>query len=44
VAVLAVTDAALMIRALYEERVLAGDRVYQMYCRRVAWHVVPGLF
>jgi len=43
-AVLVLTDAALMIRALYEERVLAGDRVYQTYCRRVAWHVVPGLF
>lgn len=43
-AVLVVTDAALMIRALYEERVLARDRVYQTYCRRVAWHVVPGVF
>jgi protein-S-isoprenylcysteine O-methyltransferase Ste14 len=43
-AVLVVTDAALMIRALYEERVLADDRVYQTYCRRVAWHVVPGVF
>jgi protein-S-isoprenylcysteine O-methyltransferase Ste14 len=44
VAVLVVSDAALMIRALYEERVLAGDRVYQTYCSRVAWHMVPGLF
>jgi protein-S-isoprenylcysteine O-methyltransferase Ste14 len=42
--VLVTADAALMIRALYEERVLASDRVYQTYCRRVAWHVVPGLF
>jgi hypothetical protein len=39
-----VTDAALMIRALYEERVLARDRKYQTYCQRVAWHVVPGVF
>jgi protein-S-isoprenylcysteine O-methyltransferase Ste14 len=39
-----VTDAALMIRALYEERVLAQDRLYQTYCQRVAWHVVPGVF
>src|SRR2546426_2233994 len=39
-----VTDAALMIRALYEERVLAKDRLYQTYCQRVAWHVVPGVF
>jgi protein-S-isoprenylcysteine O-methyltransferase Ste14 len=38
------TDAALMIRALYEERVLTRDQMYRMYCRRVAWHVVPGLF
>jgi protein-S-isoprenylcysteine O-methyltransferase Ste14 len=41
---LVVTDAALMIRALYEERVLARDDRYQTYCRRVAWHVVPGVF
>ena len=44
VALVVLTDAALMIRALYEERVLAGDRTYQSYCRRVVWHVVPGLF
>ena len=43
-AVLVLTDVALMIRALYEERVLAGDGTYQNYCRRVAWHVVPGVF
>ena len=43
-AVLLVTDAALIIRALYEERVLAADRLYQMYCSRVAWHLVPGVF
>ena len=44
VALVILTDAALMIRALYEERVLAKDRKYQTYCRRVAWHVVPGVF
>ena len=38
------TDAALMVRALYEERVLAKDGTYQLYCRRVAWHVLPGVF
>jgi protein-S-isoprenylcysteine O-methyltransferase Ste14 len=43
-ALVVVTDAALMIRALYEERVLARDRKYQTYCQRVAWHVVPGVF
>jgi len=41
---LVVTDAALITRALYEERVLARDDIYQTYCRRVAWHVVPGVF
>jgi protein-S-isoprenylcysteine O-methyltransferase Ste14 len=44
VALVVLTDAALMIRALYEERVLVRDGVYQTYCRRVTWHVVPGLF
>ncbi len=44
IALLVVTDTALIIRALYEERVLASDRAYQTYCRRVAWHLVPGVF
>lgn len=44
VAIIVLADAALMVRALYEERVLASDRTYQTYCRRVAWHVVPGVF
>jgi protein-S-isoprenylcysteine O-methyltransferase Ste14 len=44
IAVLAATDAALVLRALCEERVLADDRTYQSYCRRVAWHLVPGVF
>ena len=43
-AVLLVTDVALVMRALCEERVLAADGVYQSYCRRVAWHLVPGVF
>ena len=43
-AVLVVSDAALIFRALCEERVLATDRTYQTYCRRVAWHLVPGVF
>lgn len=43
-AVLVVSDAALIIRALHEERVLAADRLYQTYCSRVAWHLVPGVF
>jgi len=44
IAVLAVTDVALVLRALCEERVLAADQTYQVYCRRVAWHLVPGVF
>ena len=43
-AILVVSDVALIFRALCEERVLATDRTYQTYCRRVAWHLVPGVF
>jgi protein-S-isoprenylcysteine O-methyltransferase Ste14 len=42
--VLLLSDAALIFRALCEERVLSSDRTYQTYCRRVAWHLVPGVF
>ena len=41
---LVVSDAALIYRALCEERILANDHMYQTYCRRVAWHLVPGVF
>jgi len=34
----------LLVRALREERVLATDSSYQAYCRRVRWHVIPGVF
>jgi protein-S-isoprenylcysteine O-methyltransferase Ste14 len=44
VAVLVITDGALILRALCEERVLAADQTYQSYCRRVAWHLVPWLY
>jgi protein-S-isoprenylcysteine O-methyltransferase Ste14 len=37
-------DAALIVRALIEERVLRADADYQSYCRRVGWHLVPGVF
>ena len=39
-----VADAALIVRALMEERVLSADVAYQRYCRRVGWHLVPGVF
>jgi protein-S-isoprenylcysteine O-methyltransferase Ste14 len=44
VAVLLVADTALVIRALFEERVLGGDERYREYCSRVGWHLVPGVF
>jgi protein-S-isoprenylcysteine O-methyltransferase Ste14 len=42
--VLLLADAALVLRALMEERVLSADVEYQQYCRRVGWHLVPGVF
>jgi protein-S-isoprenylcysteine O-methyltransferase Ste14 len=44
VVLLMVGDVALVFRALREERVLRTDTVYQDYCRRVGWHLVPGVF
>jgi protein-S-isoprenylcysteine O-methyltransferase Ste14 len=42
--VILVADFALIVRALMEERVLSADAAYQQYCRRVGWHLVPGVF
>jgi protein-S-isoprenylcysteine O-methyltransferase Ste14 len=42
--ILGITDVALLVRALREEEVLKADRTYEDYCRRVAWHVLPGVF
>jgi hypothetical protein len=42
--VVGIADTALILRALIEERVLNGDAEYQAYCRRVEWHLVPGVF
>lgn len=44
IAVLIISDAALVSRALLEERVLRKDERYRAYCGRVGWHLVPGLF
>jgi protein-S-isoprenylcysteine O-methyltransferase Ste14 len=44
IAVVIVADAALIRRALFEERVLRQDARYQAYCGRVGWHLVPGVF
>ena len=43
-AVVLIADTALIVRALIEERVLVADLDYQAYCRRVEWHLVPGVF
>jgi len=43
-AVILIADSALILRALMEERVLSADAEYQSYCRRVGWHLVPGVF
>jgi protein-S-isoprenylcysteine O-methyltransferase Ste14 len=43
-AVILIADTALILRALMEERVLSADTEYQSYCRRVGWHLVPGVF
>ena len=43
-AVILIADAALVLRALMEERVLSADVEYQGYCQRVGWHLVPGVF
>lgn len=37
-------DITLMIRAVYEERVLARDAAYCEYQQKVRWRVLPGLF
>jgi protein-S-isoprenylcysteine O-methyltransferase Ste14 len=44
VLIVLVADSALIARALIEERVLRLDAAYEAYCRRVGWHLVPGLF
>jgi protein-S-isoprenylcysteine O-methyltransferase Ste14 len=42
--IVGLADGALIIRALIEERVLVRDVAYQAYCRRVGWHLIPGVF
>ncbi len=44
VSVIVLCDTALIVRALYEEKLLKADGAYQSYCQRVGWHIVPGLF
>ena len=42
--VIMIADTALVLRALIEEQVLSRDEAYRSYCRRVEWHLVPGVF
>jgi protein-S-isoprenylcysteine O-methyltransferase Ste14 len=42
-AVLLVGDAALIVRALYEEQTLGRDPQYVRYCQAVKWRIVPGI-
>ena len=42
-AVLLVGDAALIVRALYEEQTLGRDPQYVQYCQTVKWRIVPGI-
>ena len=44
IALLVVSDLALLVRAVYEERTLALDAEYTDYMSRVRWRVIPGAF
>ena len=39
-----ISDAALIVRSLLEERILLSDERYRSYCSRVGWHLLPGVF
>ena len=41
--VLLTGDAALIVRALYEEQTLGRDPQYVRYCQSVKWRLVPGI-
>lgn len=43
-AVLALADVALMLRAICEEQTLAKDEAYRAYMQRVRWRIIPGVF
>lgn len=42
-AVLLIGDAALIVRALYEEETLGRDPQYVRYCQAVKWRLLPGI-
>jgi protein-S-isoprenylcysteine O-methyltransferase Ste14 len=43
-ALIGVSDTALLVRAVYEERTLALDAAYADYMTQVRWRVLPGCF
>jgi protein-S-isoprenylcysteine O-methyltransferase Ste14 len=43
-ALVLISDTALLVRSTYEERTLARDPEYAAYLTRVRWRVAPGLF
>lgn len=43
-AVLALADVALLLRAICEEKTLAQDPQYRSYMNRVRWRILPGIF
>ena len=44
ISLILVSDLALLVRAVYEERILARDPEYREYMDRVRWRIVPSLF
>lgn len=43
-ALIVISDAALLVRAVFEERTLARDAEYADYMEQVHWRVLPGCF
>ena len=43
-AVIAICDTSLIVRASFEERILSNDERYRHYCERVGWRLLPGVF
>ena len=37
-------DLALIVRAFFEEQILARDAAYKRYCATVKWRLLPGLY
>jgi protein-S-isoprenylcysteine O-methyltransferase Ste14 len=42
--ILTFSDACLIIRTSLEERILSKDTDYRLYCKRVGWRLLPGVY